>query len=72
MTFTVLTDTSRALLSGRCHARGLKHTPPCRVQRSSEPAFAGWDPPRELRLGSGLSRHAREIGSRYVGVGSGP
>jgi hypothetical protein len=38
-------------------------TPPCRVQRSSEPAFAGWVPPRQIRLGSGLSRHCREIGT---------
>jgi len=38
----------------------IENTPPCRVQLSSEPAFAGWVPPRKLRLGSGLSRHFRK------------
>ena len=47
-------------------------TPLCRVQLSFEPAFAGWGPPRVLRLGSGLSRHTRKIGTRFVGVGSKP
>ena len=47
-------------------------TPLCRVLLSFEPAFAGWVPPRVLRLGSGLSRHAHEIGTPFVGVGSKP
>jgi len=47
-------------------------TPPCRVLRSFEPAFAGWVPTRVLRLGSGLSRHTRKIGPRFVSVGSKP
>jgi hypothetical protein len=42
------------------------------VLRSFEPAFAGRVPPRVLRLGSGLSRHTRKIGSHFVGVGSKP
>ena len=42
----------------------------CRVLQSSEPAFAGRDPTRQFRLGQGLSRHCREIGSLFVGVGS--
>jgi len=33
-----------------------KSTPPCRVQLSFEPAFAGSAPTQQLRLGSGLSR----------------
>jgi len=47
-------------------------TPLCRVLLSFEPAFAGWVPPRALRLGSGLSRYARKIGALKVGVGSKP
>jgi hypothetical protein len=35
----------------------LKKSPPCRVQRSFEPAFAGWVSPQKLRLGRSLSRH---------------
>jgi hypothetical protein len=50
----------------------LKGTPPCRVLQSFEPAFAGLDPTRILRLGSSLSRHAREIGPIVVSVGSKP
>lgn len=38
-------------------------TPLCRVLLSFEPAFAGWVPPRALRLGSGLSRYTRKIGA---------
>jgi len=39
----------------------IKNTPPCRVWRSSEPAFAGEVSPWKLRLGSGLSRHLHKI-----------
>ena len=49
-----------------------ENTPPCRVQLSSEPAFAGWVPPRKLRLGSGLSRHLRKSETLKVCVGSEP
>jgi hypothetical protein len=38
-----------------------RKTPPCRVQLSFEPAFAGWVPPQELRLGRGLSRYPLKI-----------
>ena len=36
-------------------------TPPCRVLRSFEPAFAGWAPPPLLRLGRSLSRHSGKL-----------
>jgi len=39
----------------------VKRTPPCRVLRCSEPAFAGWGPAIRIRLGSSLSRHHHEI-----------
>jgi hypothetical protein len=45
-------------------------TPPCRVPRSFEPAFAGWVPPGSIRLGRSLSRHFHKIGTRLVSVGS--
>jgi hypothetical protein len=47
-------------------------TPPCRVQRDFEPAFAGWVPPPELRLGRSLSRYNRKIGTQLESVGSKP
>lgn len=51
---------------------GLRKTPPCRVLRSFEPAFAGWVPPSVIRLGSSLSRHAEKIGTPIKSVGSKP
>lgn len=47
-------------------------TPPCRVLRSFEPAFAGWVPPQLIRLGLSLSRHTTKIGTRIKSVGSKP
>ena len=42
----------------------------CRVLQSSEPAKAGRAPTRQFGLGLSLSRHCREIGSLFMGVGS--
>jgi len=50
--------------------RGKKIPRMCRVLQSSEPAFAGRVPTRQINLGRSLSHHCREIGSLFVGVGS--
>jgi len=47
-------------------------TPPCRVQRSFEPAFAGWVPPQMISLGRSLSRHICKIGTFLMSVGPKP
>ena len=42
------------------------------MQLSFEPAFAGWVPPQEIRLGRSLSRHTLKIETPIVSVGSKP
>jgi len=54
------------------HLRAPAFTPPCRVQLSFEPAFAGWGSPAKLRLGKCLSRHFDKIEPQGKGVGSKP
>jgi len=51
---------------------GFRKTPPCRVQLSFEPAFAGWVPPPEFSLGLSLSLPSKKIGTLYKSVGSKP
>lgn len=50
----------------------IKNTPPCRVLRSFEPAFAGMGSSTEIRLDRSLSRHSSDIGTLLIGVGSKP